>query len=245
MKRRLSPPIVFMHIPKAGGTTVREQLRAWLPAARHVQFTSAHACDEISDEELARTDVLTGHIGFRFLRRVPDARIVTFLRDPFERVRSQYYYHKHNLRTFQGRPLSFSEYLRSDVPGFRAVLAHGIVWQFAWDHYSCHRDVQRFPHARGLLQAAYRNIRRVDFIGFQEELDADLRSLGMYLGVEDRRPVVPAANVTREKPRSVEISEADREVFERRAALDIAFVAEVKMLVQQRRAADWCLPGIM
>jgi hypothetical protein len=242
MQRQLARPIVFMHVPKAGGTTVREQLRAWLPNATHVQFTSAQMCDEMSDEELAGTDVLTGHIGFRFLERVPDALTITFLRDPWERAVSQYYYHKYNLGTFKDRPVTFSDYLRSDVSGFRAVLDNGIVWQFAWDQYPCHRDRQRFADDDALLQAALRNIQCVDFIGLQERLDDDLRLLGGFLGVDPATPIQAPANVTSAKPMTGRITEADRAVFERRAALDIRFMAEVRVLLRHRWERNGGIP---
>jgi hypothetical protein len=239
----LARPIVFMHVPKAGGTTVREELRCWFPQAQHVQFTSPQMCDELSDQDLSRIEVFTGHIGFRFLQRVPTAIVVTFLRDPLERAVSQYWYHRHNLNTFRGRQLSFAEYLRSDISGFRAVLDNGIVWQFAWDQHPAFRDEVRFSDDDCLFKEASANIQSVDFIGFQESLDQDIELLREYLGVvTPRHPARRRANVTLNKPDRMRLTDADVAVFQQRAGLDIRFLEEARRLVAARRAAFGGLP---
>jgi hypothetical protein len=221
-------PIVFLHVPKTGGTTVRHQLKAWFPGASHVQFEGPEAWDGMTDREIREYDLFTGHIGFRFVRRVPGALLVTFLRDPFERALSQFYYHKHDVGTFGDQAVRFGDYLRSEIRDFREVLDNGIVWQFAWDQYLPFRDRARFADPDSLYRAAIANTADVDFVGFQETLDADLARLGRLLGCDDRRARVAPANRTTDKPVDIEVSTADRALFSRMASLDERFVAEVR-----------------
>ena len=226
-------PIILLHVPKAGGTTVRHHLNAWFPDAKHIQFTAPEAWDQMSDDEIAEHDVFTGHIGFRFVPRVPNAILVTFLRDPFERALSQFYYHKHNLRTCREDVVTFDTYLHSTLSGFREVLENGIVWQFAWDQYLRYRDTKRFPDDETLYHAAIENIRSVHFVGFQETMDSDLCQLARLLGVDSRVAILPRANKTIDKPQNPAISEEERAYIESISNLDIRFVAEVRRMYRQ------------
>lgn len=240
-------PIVFLHVPKAGGTTVREQLGAWFPEARHIQLTSPDMWDEMTDTDIARYDVFTGHIGFRFVSRVPNAFLITFLRDPLERAISQFYYHKYNLKTFGDEDVSFKDYLDSDLSGFRAVLDNGIAWQFAWDQYPSHRDMAAFPNDGALYQAALRNIQKCHFIGFQETLDSDLAYLGQLLGVRAEHIKLFRANVSMQKPPRPVLDVADRAAILNRSRLDIQFVDAVRSRLRAndrgRPAYSWRTKG--
>ena len=229
---RYERPIVFLHVPKAGGTTVREQLKAWFPDARHIQFESPQAWDSMSDEELADYHIFTGHIGFRFVERIENPLLLSFLRDPLERAVSQYFYHRNNLRVVRDKLDTFEDYLSSNIAGFREVLDNGIVWQFAWDQYLSFRKQAQFRDDEELYQAALKNLHKVDFLGFQESMDEDLRSLASFLGCGDDANIVSPKNVTSDKPGEFLISDCDRRSFEHRARLNIRFVEEAHHMIR-------------
>jgi hypothetical protein len=84
--------LVFLHIPKTGGTTL------------HHHFAAHFAPDEIfperfsrlhryTPEELGRYRYFSGHFNFDQIRTIPGPLfIVTVLRDPTERLLSSYYF---------------------------------------------------------------------------------------------------------------------------------------------------------
>lgn len=221
-------PLILLHVPKAAGSTVREHLKVWFPDAKHIQFTAPEFWDKMSDDEIAGYDILTGHIGFRFVERVPNAILITFLREPLARAVSQYYYHRNNLGTFKEDKVTFGDYLRSNISGFREVLDNGIVWQFAWDQYLRCRDTGRFSDADTLYRTAIENIQKVHFVGFQETMEADLYRLADFLGCGKNATFIPPQNATIAKPLAPDVSEKDKAYFEQIARLDVHFFEEVR-----------------
>lgn len=99
----MSDLIVSVHIPKTGGVTFREMLEA-LAAGRMVQDYADRPLAPRSRwralrERLRRvelppgTRVVHGHfVAAKYWRAVPEARFVTWLRDPVERLASHYHY---------------------------------------------------------------------------------------------------------------------------------------------------------
>src|SRR5262245_57134001 len=90
--------LIFLHLPKTGGTSL------------HHHFSQAFEPHLICPERFSRLDLLprqelsqyryfSGHYTFAQVSLVPEARyIVTVLRDPIERVVSNYYFwrrHRH------------------------------------------------------------------------------------------------------------------------------------------------------
>ena len=100
----MSDLIVSVHIPKTGGVTFREAL---------AELAGGHLVLDYEDRPLAPrsfgrslrerirrapelppgTRVVHGHfVATKYRRRHPDARLVTWFRDPIERLASHYYY---------------------------------------------------------------------------------------------------------------------------------------------------------
>lgn len=84
--------LVFLHIPKSAGLTFDAMLRA--------HFSPDEACPERTanlafwpQEQLARYRYFSGHETFRNIMRIPgEKQIVTFLREPVDRLVSFYAY---------------------------------------------------------------------------------------------------------------------------------------------------------
>ena len=98
-----SHPLIFIHIPKAAGISVKEVFKIWFPDRLY-----PHYFDEVSDTLPPKYDLTTlhsharpaavyGHFnsqrGFGVAHYYPDVRqFITILRDPFELAISTYYY---------------------------------------------------------------------------------------------------------------------------------------------------------
>ena len=90
-------PLIFLHMYKAGGTSMRRFIRQQYKAAKVVEVNGSIEelvrWREQPSEERRAVDLLLGHQFFgnhEYLR--PDAKYLTVLRDPIERVISFYYY---------------------------------------------------------------------------------------------------------------------------------------------------------
>lgn len=94
MIERSPSAVVFLHLFKCGGTTVIERLRRTVPAERfvHVRDPKAFRATLAADPARAGAfDVVAGHIDIRLMERhFASARWVTVLRDPVDRMLSQY-----------------------------------------------------------------------------------------------------------------------------------------------------------
>jgi Glycosyltransferase 61/Sulfotransferase family len=87
---RRGGPLAFVHVPKCGGTSFTQAIRAGWPEARVV--ATQGALDAIPTEELLGLDLIAGHFyAHRLAERTGDHfSLVTVLRDPFERLFSAY-----------------------------------------------------------------------------------------------------------------------------------------------------------
>lgn len=88
---RPARPLVFMHIPKTGGHT----LRAVLSEVYGDVLCPAQNWSEWQDIDVARYHVFIGHFGYDTIKPMfVSADFVTFLREPNERLLSLYHYLK-------------------------------------------------------------------------------------------------------------------------------------------------------
>jgi hypothetical protein len=96
--------LLFQHIPKTAGTSVRHALEALYPAPDRMYLYDRHDLDRAVDphrfadlplEERARLRLVMGHFPFGLHDAVPGpSRYVTMLRHPVDRVASLYFHFK-------------------------------------------------------------------------------------------------------------------------------------------------------
>jgi hypothetical protein len=180
-------PCVFVHVPKTAGTSLRRELAALMQPDVNivVDYTdTARSFHERMDAAVdafllrhARAPVrfASGHIFARHVERIgaamPDARFVTFLRDPVSRVVSDFLYQRsprHPLhREFSARVPDLDAYLA--LPSERNKMAEHLVPRelaIAGDVAGCVR----------FLLATYA------FIGVQELYPLGFRTLTRLVG---------------------------------------------------------------
>lgn len=86
--------VVFMHIPKTGGTSFHNVLLRGFPSAEFcpVRLPFLH---ELSAEEIQKYTIYSGHYYYDDLDLIPGRKsVVTFLREPRARLLSLYYFFK-------------------------------------------------------------------------------------------------------------------------------------------------------
>lgn len=105
-------PLVFMHIPKTGGHT----LRAILSTVYGDALCPAQNWAELAKVDVSQHKVFIGHFGYEQARETfGDADFATFLREPRERLLSLYHYLQ---RTGQiDADASLDDYLTRIAPG--------------------------------------------------------------------------------------------------------------------------------
>jgi hypothetical protein len=179
-----SSPLVFIHIPKTGGVSVREMFSRWYgrnlllhydnPAGRFPSIASADA------PEPARPLAVFGHFnarrGFGVERNYPGAgQFVTIFRDPWERAISGYFYRRNDPRQF---------------PDFRGVELETHLGSVSSNMHNI------MP--RGCDLTNYRAIIETYFveIGLQEQLDRSMHRIAGALGFDPESVDLPVLNRT-------------------------------------------------
>lgn len=109
-RRTLNPPLGFVHIPKAAGTSITQQLDLFLRPRKLIygldrsQFGSFTAFETMPAEMRAgifdsadtipeQADIIAGHLSPKTIRvRYPMARLITIMRAPSARLVSHWFY---------------------------------------------------------------------------------------------------------------------------------------------------------
>ena len=219
-----APVVLFLHIPKAGGSTLGEYVYNQCCApdssgddplsagVAYLEYGFIKPPELVVPEHvvnlLSRRDLraVIGHFWFGLHEHVArPSRYVTLLRDPVERVVSLYYYAKHE------ETMSLEEFARK--PPFREV-----------DNDQVRRIAGVNPAVgectREMLELARENLRRYfDVVGTTERMDETLAQLKVKLGW-NREVVAFPRNVNAARPSSSVLTREAVEAVRARNELD-------------------------
>lgn len=202
-RRRLHPPLGFVHIPKAGGTGMLASLDAALRPRRiayaldRTQFGGFTGFDSMSvgirngivfDPMTMPVDVdlIAGHVApSTILRRAPDARLMVILREPQSRLLSHWFYWRGysdevlNNYGDWGLIMARSRYDLADYllqPALACVNDNILLRMLLWPHPDI--PAAGFINdndSRSLLDAARAQLERFAFVDAVENPDMDRR----------------------------------------------------------------------
>ena len=234
VRRREAPEqrpacIVFLHIMKTAGTSLRKRLEELLPGERLWRREEQGRPGDFSVEQLLPYRCFMGHFNFADAWNVPGPRrIFTVLREPRARAISLYHFlARHRLEVIETRKLrtadiarssSLLEFLRHPDPEIRASLQNHITCTIAGDYRPIGANVYTTPWegrsgaigGTALLRLALENLRKIDCVISAERLEHDRPRLMAAIGLPDPGPF-PREN-TRDLVNDILDSRPDAEV---------------------------------
>lgn len=201
------PRIVFIHIMKTAGTSLRRRLEKLLPGEQFWSCDVHGSPGNFPVSALLPYRCFTGHMSFADAWHVPrPRRIFTVLRDPHARIVSLYHYlarHRpefaaqHQFREAMiARESSLIEFIRNPEPTIRAAVQNNMTSCIAGDYRPIASNLYAPPWGSAtdavsgtkLLRLALENLSRMDFVTSVERLEQDRPRLMAVLGLPDLGP---------------------------------------------------------
>lgn len=180
----LPHPLVFLHIQKTAGTSLQNMLR--LAFGKRAFVEHADSLSERKSDELVRYSIFAGHFNYDSLKYIQDADpcIVTFVREPKERLCSLYYFLKaHNLMTYNSMKKAneldihqfFNWCLLKKESGFWNHMVWVVMGSEKWEEWKVMLTQKQSKAKEAeviseLIRPAIRErLREFSFIGLQED----------------------------------------------------------------------------
>jgi hypothetical protein len=215
--------LIFLHIYKAAGTTLRKIIEHnYDPSAVYIvdiaERKSFSRFKELAPPERKRFAVMQGHVKFGLHELIPrPATYLTMLRDPVDRVLSDYYFilratiHPlYEQVTLEN--MTLRDYIRSKKS---LSVDNGQVRVLCGEP-----DVAYGNCSRAMLEEAKYNLENhFSFVGLAERFDESVVMMKRTFGW--KMPLYVRHNVTRDRPRKEHIPEDILRLIEEGNALDI------------------------
>jgi hypothetical protein len=179
--------LCFMHIGKTAGTSVQHALFRVMQGSA-IFHESLPNFDTASEAELALCDLVLGHFMYQHVRKLRSDRfLLTFLRDPVERVISNYYFLRsgspvsnYSMRAIEiAKVLTLREFLLCDDPGVRMVTenfqAKALAYDIRPEYQLAISDLRR---------DAERNLSTFDFVGIVGYFNESMAALSRIIDTD-------------------------------------------------------------
>lgn len=228
--------LIFLHIPKAGGMTLNRILEQRYPREQIYSLEGERPRQAIQrfmalpETERAHYRLLKGHVLYGLHEAVPrPCTYIALLRDPVERVISQYYYARsrpdHYLYARLNQiGMTLYEYVARDVtPEISNQQTAMLAGQGVADR-NTPLTLESLARAKHNLQTHFR------VVGLTEEFDTSLLLLQRAFGW--KMPLYLRENVTSEKPKGAQIDLRARELLAERNVLDVELYALARELFE-------------
>ena len=234
------PAVIFLHIPKTGGTTLQHILQRCYRRNQICTFKDANRQSQIEDFKKLATNkreayhLIQGHLFFGFHRHLPGNSIyITLLREPIARTLSFYYYAKSHPDHYLYSSLT------NDHVDLRVMLKEGRAMTDEFFNLQTRmiageewNDPKR-PADRAALERAKENLQNRFVVGLTEEFDASLRLMSQRFGWNVKS--YTKKNVTRRKPRNDTLDTETLALLREANAFDIELYQFARELFETQR----------
>ena len=230
----ISRCLFFLHIPKTGGTTLKNILTGKFPVDRIYNIEGSineriNDFQQTSEDSRSQYELVQGHMSFGLHQFFPqESEYFAIMRDPLDRAVSDYYFlrtntHHHLHKEVSG--MSMASYMQSNMT---SQLSNGQTRLLSGD---CKDKQIGIPSVRKLdfsdLEKAKHNIQNhFLFVGLQERFDETLLVLRRKYGWG--YPFYVASNINRQRPTLDNLSSADKTIVQNQNELDFALYEFVK-----------------
>jgi hypothetical protein len=221
------PVIIFSHIPKTGGLTLRSIIDRQYRPDQIYKYPAHHqkeAVKNLSATQREKIKCVYGHCRFgihRYFRR--PFRYITMLRDPVNRVISAYYYLKsstNNKLYAKANRMSFEEFIFSKDDDIQTQL---------WNHQTRFLSGKHQPD----LNLAKQNLRKHYAVaGITELYPHSVFLMKQALGWGNVN--YTRQNVTKRRPQKQQIPKELIHIIKQKSALDLQLYDYAKQLLIRR-----------
>ena len=218
------PVLIYLHVPKAAGTTLSTIIDQNYPAESifHITATPGRSVEDfkqLPSEQRGRFVVVQGHFPFGIHQHIPsEATYITLLRDPVERLISHYHFvlrtPEHYLyENVTRKQMTLADYVMSDISpeldNGQARMLSGVG-----------RTLPIGECNKSLLDRAKQNVdERFSVIGVAERFDETLALLRREFGW--KKLDYQRQNVTRDRPGAASLDSKTIEAIRARNWLDV------------------------
>ncbi|WP_372886610.1 sulfotransferase family 2 domain-containing protein [Shimia sp.] len=218
----LSKNIVFVHVPKAGGSSVRSFIARQVNRDDIFPETELHHFPRYERLEPRAPMLFMSHLGFEFVRAA-QADCFVLMRHPIERLLSLYSYSQHpggNVPVISPQISSGKtvlEFFNSDHPAIRMNIDNAQTWQIASGYSARHRELRLKNGATmdRISAQAIRNLGEFQVVGTLEDMPGFYRSVAAYFGNHDADLPDRVQNKSQKRVLWKELSEAEKTAIER------------------------------
>jgi len=174
------PPLVlFLHMPKCAGTSIRKQLEGHPEAIRlntlYSDNLTAKDIEHFAEQNAEKSDIYFGHFWYGIHRYIPrPSRYVTVLRNPLTVITSVYFFRKYTVQdpsfvaceTIYDALDRHPDYFGNIMTRYLAGIPAGVPVDERAVEFACRKLDSRF-----------------DYVGFSESIVETCADLSRYFGV--------------------------------------------------------------
>lgn len=229
--------VCFFHVPKTAGASIKGLMQAHFGVENVFHAYENRFCTLPIDHLMRGRPIVSGHLSVRYLSNqvLENTFVFTFLRDPAERILSQYSYYRSLPAGNRDPDVDYARTLSlKDLLKLRANPGKFSAWSNLQTRMFSGCDYFRQPTAETLSRAKH-NLEQFEFVGTQENLAAGakvlLRAWGASADLE-----LPKINQSPKRVSALEIDDETRALIKENNILDRELYAHAAELWRRRHA---------